>query len=65
MCNKLQDLLICKAKHYEAESEATNDKFNRGFFEGKAEQARQTEEAIMHMTEGNVQLAIDALNGDT
>jgi len=64
MRSKLEILLEQKAVEYEKEAEATTDKFNKGFFEGKAEQARLTVDALQQVLTGNPQDILDALNGD-
>lgn len=65
MKNQIQTMLEQRARTYEAYAEAEKDKFTKGFFEGKAEQARQTIDAIDCTIAGDTQGAVDALNGDS
>ena len=64
MKSTLEILLEKKAAEFEREAAAQKDKFNKGFFEGKAEQARQTIAALRNSLTGSPQDMIDALNGD-
>ncbi len=64
MKNKLAMMLDQRARTYEAEAELATNQFNKGFFEGKAEQARQTIAAIDYVIKGDVESAVDALNGN-
>lgn len=64
MKSKLGIMLDQRARTFEKEAEIATNKFNKGFFEGKAEQARQTINAIEYITSGDMQKAVDALNGD-
>lgn len=61
----LKSMLIQRAATFEAEEKVADDRFSRGFYDGKGEQARQTLEAIRALEAGSVQAAVDALNGDT
>jgi len=64
MKSKLQLMLDQRAKTYETYAENEKDKFTKGFFEGKAEQARQTIKAIGFINFCLFDEAADALNGD-
>ena len=67
MQSKLEFLLERKAVQFDKEAEAANalkDRFNTGYFEGKAEQCRLTISALQQVLTGDPQDIIDALNGD-
>lgn len=60
----LKSMLKQRIATFEAEEKAADDRFSRGFFDGKGEQARQTLEAIRALEAGTVQGAVDAFSGD-
>jgi hypothetical protein len=62
MKSTLEILLEKKAAEFEIEAAAQKDKFNKGFFYGKAEQAQQTIAALRNSLTRNHQDMIDALN---
>lgn len=53
--------LIRAAEKYEKEAEAQKDKFNKGYFEGKAEMARL---AVSCLGTSDESLIVDIINGD-
>jgi len=53
--------LFDAAENYEKEAENQRDKFNKGYFEGKAEMARLI---ISCLGVGDESLIVDILNGD-
>lgn len=53
MKSDIEKLIEMKADYFRWEAALATDKFSKGFFEGKAEQARQTIDAIAAMTNGN------------
>ena len=61
---KIEDLiLILKAKsgEYERASELTSDKFNKGYFDGKAEAALLVIDALKYNTQGEM---FDVMSGE-
>jgi len=64
MKSKLEALLEQKAVEFEKEANLALSGFNKGYFEGKAEQARLTITALQQTLTGNPQDILDALNGD-
>ena len=61
---KIDDLiriLKAKADEYERAAELTSDKFNKGYFEGKAEVALLTVDALKYNTRGEM---FDIMGGD-
>jgi len=57
-------MLDQRARTYDEEARLASDKFNKGFFEGKAEQARQAIVAIQCLANNDTEGAVDALNGN-
>lgn len=64
MKSKLEILLEQKAKEYEREAKHASTQFNKGYFEGKEEQALLTIAALRKSLTGTPQDMLDALNGD-
>ncbi len=58
---KHREILRKKAKHFEDEAQATNDKFNKGYFEGKAEAFRLAHDCLGFDKDHEIN---DVLNGD-
>ncbi len=58
----IQRIFIAKAAEYEVEAEEANDKFNKGYFDGKAEAFRLAAE-VANLTDK--QEILDVINGDS
>jgi hypothetical protein len=61
---KIEDLtsvLKAKANEYESAAKLTGDKFNKGYFEGKAEAALLVVDAIKYNTSSEM---FDVMSGD-
>ena len=61
---KIEDLILvlkAKAGEYERAAELTSDKFNKGYFEGKAEASLLVVDALKHNTQNEM---FDTMSGD-
>lgn len=59
--DRVRSLLEQKAGHLSRQAAATTDKFNKGYFEGKAEAFLLASKALACTSDDDI---IDALNGD-